>query len=161
MSPRVVAAPSLATPELQYERGAGLGRSIVRDTAKDTFAAMTAGPVLPTLLLDQGAWDLCVDAAGNLAVAQPPYATAQDVSSAIRTFLGECWYQTDLGVQYQGILGKNPSLSFVRAQMEAAALSVPGVISAVCTLQAVSNRQVTGQVQFTDSGGTTQTIPIG
>ena len=114
------------------------------------------------MLLQQGAWDLCVDAAGNMAVAQPPYATAQDVCSAIRTFLGDCWYDTSLGVQYRpGILGTKPSLAFVRAQMEAAALSVPGVVSAICILQAVSGRQITGQVQFTDVNGVTQTIPIG
>jgi hypothetical protein len=123
---------------------------------------MSSGPTLPTMLLDQGSWDLCVDAAGNLAVALPPYSTAQDVSSAIRTFLGECWYNTSLGVQYQGeILGENPQLSFVRSQMEAAALSVPGVVSATCSLQAVNGRQLTGQVEFTDVNGVTQTIQIG
>lgn len=123
---------------------------------------MTTGATLPTLLLQQGAWDLCVDAAGNMAVAKPPYATAQDVSSAIRTFLAECWYDTTLGVQYQGtILGKNPPLAFVRSQMEDAALSVPGVIAAICTLQSVNGRAVTGQVQFTTTDGTTQTITIG
>ena len=122
---------------------------------------MSAGPTLATLLLDQGSWDLCLDAAGNFAVAKPPYATAQDVSSAIRTFLDECWYNSSLGVQYQNILSKNPPLSFLRSQMEDAALSVPGVISALCTLQAVNGRRVTGQVQFTTVDGTTQTIAIG
>lgn len=122
---------------------------------------MSAGPTLATLLLDQGSWDLVIDAAGNMAVAKPPYATAQDVSSAIRTFLGECWYDSSLGVQYRNILGKNPPLSFLRSQMEDAALSVPGVTDALCTIQAVSGRSVTGQVQFTTVDGTTQTIAIG
>ena len=122
---------------------------------------MSAGPTLATLLLDQGSWDLCLDAAGNMAVAKPPYATAQDVSSAIRTFLGECWYDSSLGVQYRNILGKNPPLSFLRSQMEDAALSVPGVTAALCTIQSISGRSVTGQVQFTTVDGTTQTIAIG
>jgi len=57
---------------------------------------------MDTLLLDLDNWDLTVDAAGNWAVASPPYAIAQDVASAIKTFqlqagpndpvLGECWY---------------------------------------------------------------------
>jgi hypothetical protein len=114
-----------------------------------------------TLLLDQGTWDLCLDAFGNIAVASPPYAIAQDVSSAIRTFLGEVYYDTTLGVQYKGkILGKNPPLSFIRSQIEAAALSVAGVVSAVCTIQTVSGRTITGQVQFTDVNNVTQTLAI-
>jgi hypothetical protein len=122
---------------------------------------MSAGPTLATLLLDQGSWDLCLDASGNIAVANPPYATAQDVSSAIRTFLAEVWYDSSLGVQYQGkILGQNPPLSFIRTQMEAAALSVAGVVSATCTINAIVGRSITGQVQFTDINGVTQTVAI-
>lgn len=116
---------------------------------------------MATLLLDQGSWDLCLDANGNIAVANPPYATAQDVSSAIRTFFGEVYDDTTLGVQYFGkILGKNPPLSFVRSQIEAAALSVPGVVTAVCTIQAISGRAITGQVAFTDVNNVTQTLAI-
>ena len=40
-----------------------------------------------TLLLDQTEWDLVLDASGNIALASPPYALAQDVASAVRTFL--------------------------------------------------------------------------
>jgi hypothetical protein len=117
---------------------------------------------MPTLLLDQDNWDLCLNANGSIAVAQPPYATAQSVSSAIRTVLGECYYDTTLGVPYFGnILGKNPQLTYVIAQMEAAALSVAGVISAVCTIQIVKNRAVTGKCVFTDSDGNTQTVAFG
>lgn len=123
---------------------------------------MTAGPTLPSMLLDQSNWDLCVDANGSIAVAQPPYATAQSVSSAIRTFLAECWYDTSLGVPYSSsILGKNPPLTYLIAQMEAAALSVAGVVSAVCTIFSVKGRAVTGQVEFTDSDGNTQTVGLG
>ena len=122
---------------------------------------MTTAATTSTLLLDIGAWDLVVDAAGNLAVANTPYATAQDVSSAIRTFLGEVFYNTAIGVQYFGkILGKNPPLSFIRSQIEAAALSVPGVVTAVCTIQAISGRAITGQVAFTEVNNVTQTLAI-
>lgn len=114
-----------------------------------------------TLLLDQGSWDLVLDAFGNIAIAAPPYALAQDVSSAIRTFLGEVYYNTALGVQYFGkILGKNPPLSFIVAQIEAAALSVAGVVSAVCTISSVSGRAISGQVEFTDVNNTTQVLSI-
>lgn len=116
---------------------------------------------MPGLLLDQDNWDLCVDANMSIAFAKSPYSTAQSVSSAIRTVLGECYYDQSLGVPYFGnIFGKNPPLTYLIAQMEAAALSVPGVVSAVCTIQSAENQVVSGQVVFTDSNGTTQTIAL-
>ena len=45
-----------------------------------------SAPPYSTLLLDPDTWDLTVDNNGNIAVAAPPYAVAQDVASAIRTF---------------------------------------------------------------------------
>lgn len=119
---------------------------------------MSSGQTQATLLLDQDSWDLCVDANMSIAFARPPYATAQSVSSAIRTRLGECYYDTTLGVPYGDILGKNPPLTYLITQMEAAALSVPGVVSATCTISSVKDRTVTGQVEFTDSSGNTQTV---
>ena len=53
-----------------------------------------------TLLLDASAWDLVLDANGDIALAAPPYAVAQDVASAISLFLGELWYDTTQGVPY-------------------------------------------------------------
>ncbi len=39
-----------------------------------------------TLLLDTDEWDLVLDANGDIALADEPYAISQDVASAIRTF---------------------------------------------------------------------------
>lgn len=109
-----------------------------------------------TLLLDVDSWDLVVDANGNIAVADEPYALAQDAASAIKTFLGEVFYNTTIGVPYfQSILGQNPSLDFIKSQLEAAALTVPGVVSAKCFITSVTNRKVSGQVQTTDANGVT------
>lgn len=119
------------------------------------------GTVFNTLLLDLDNWDLCVDANGNIAMAAAPYALAQDVASAIKTFLGEVWYDTTLGIDYFGIiLGKNPPASIFRELMVNAAMSVPGVVSAICVISAFdpSNREASGQVQFTDTSGTTGTV---
>lgn len=114
-----------------------------------------------SLLLDQSSWDLVVDAYGNIAVAGPPYSVAQDVACAVRTFQSEVFYDTSLGVQYFGkILGKNPPLSFIAAQIEAAALSVAGVVSATCTINSVSGRSISGQVKFTDVNNVTQVLQI-
>jgi hypothetical protein len=112
-----------------------------------------------TLLLDTGLWDLCKDANGNIAMATGPYALAQDVASAIKTFLGEVWYDTTLGIPYLSqILGKTPPITLFQQYMVDAALTVPGVVKATCVISSFEGRTVTGQVQFTDSTGTTQTV---
>ncbi len=112
-----------------------------------------------TLLLDIAAWDLVLDSAGNIALAQPPYAVAQDVASALRTFLGECWYDTTIGVPYwQQLLGYSPTQAQVEAALSTAALTVPGVVSATTSITSFTNGTVNGQVQFTTSDGTTTTV---
>lgn len=130
---------------------------------------------MDTMLLAIDTWDLCLDAAGNIALATEPYALAQDVASAIRTFLlgqgdaasiavsGECWYDDTIGIPYfDQILGKNPPLSVLVGFMEAAALTVPGVKSATVVLQSFNptTRVAIGQVQFTDTNGVVGTVSI-
>lgn len=129
-------------------------------TAKTIAAAIAAGSK-STLLLDNSYWDLVLDSNGNIAVAAPPYAVAQDVASAIKTFEGEVYYDTTLGVPYfQQILGMTPPLSVFQADMVAAALTVPSVQSAVCTIQSFQGREIKGQVQFTTSAGQTGSVTI-
>jgi hypothetical protein len=112
-----------------------------------------------TLLLDQIQWDLVLDSSGNIAMAAPPYALAQDVASAIRLFLGELWYDTTQGIPYfQDILGQLPPASLITGYMEAAALTVPGVVTAQCIITSFTNRQVSGQVQFIDENGETNSV---
>jgi hypothetical protein len=102
------------------------------------------------------AWDLCLDASGNIAMATGPYSLAQDAASACRTFVGECWYDTTIGVPYwQEILGHFPTLTLVKAQLVAAAMTVPGVESAQVFISGVVGRQLQGQVQVTDADGNT------
>jgi hypothetical protein len=122
-----------------------------------------SGP-FSTLCLDVSTWDLIADASGNVAVANPPYAVAQDVASALKTFFGEVWYDDTIGVPYlTTILGRVPPLSVFKQQMVSAALTVPSVVSAVCTIQNYSRvtRLVIGQVQFTTQNGTVGTVGIG
>jgi hypothetical protein len=109
-----------------------------------------------TLLLDRSTWDLVLDARGNLAVADNPYAIAQDVSSAVRLFKGELWYDTAKGVpHFQEILGHQPSLPVLKAAIKAAAETVPEVVTATVFVSGVRKREVTGQIQITDSSGRT------
>ena len=103
-----------------------------------------------TLLLDRTTWDLVLDSSGNIAMASDPYSIAQDVASAVRTFLGECWYDTTKGVPYwNDILGKQPTLGVVKKDIVNAALTVQEVISAQCFITDFSfaTRVLKGQVQ--------------
>lgn len=107
-----------------------------------------------TLLLDQEAWDLMVDADGNIAVASEPYALAQDAASYIKLFQGELWYDTTRGIPYfSQILGKLPPIGVMKTAFVDAAELVPGVIAAQCFISSTANRIVQGQVQILDETG--------
>jgi hypothetical protein len=112
---------------------------------------------MKTLLLSQDLWDLVVDVAGNIAVATDPYAIAQDVASSCRVFKGEVWYDTARGVPYfPSILGQAPPASFIKAQLAKAAALIQGCNNPVVVLTGLMNRQLSGQVQFTDIAGRQQ-----
>ncbi len=109
---------------------------------------------MDTLFLLPGTWDLTLDSSGNIALASDPYSLAQDAASACRTFLGECYYDTTIGIPYwTEILGHLPTLQYVKAQLAAAAETVPGVVSAQVFITGFVNRQIQGQVQVTDPNG--------
>lgn len=112
-----------------------------------------------TLLLDQTAWDLVLDANGNIAFAAPPYAIAQDVASAVRTFLGELWYDTTQGIPYwTQVLGKLPPVSLLIEMINTVALTVPGVVTVQTFINSFSDRQITGNIQFVDENNETHTV---
>lgn len=110
---------------------------------------------MDTLLLDRTKWDLVADAAGNIAMASNPYALAQDAASAIRLFQAELWYNVAKGVPYwTDILGQSPPpISLIKAEFEAAALTVPDVVQAKCFITSFTERTIGGQVQVTDTAG--------
>ena len=115
-----------------------------------------------TLLLDQDAWDLVLDINSNIALAEVPYSIAQDVASAARTFLGECWYDNDLGVPYwQQILGELPPLQYVSQQYVTQSLTIPNVVSAQVQFNSFEDRILSGQILVVDTDGTTNTVAFG
>lgn len=112
-----------------------------------------------TLLLDQTAWDLVLDASGNVAMASPPYAIAQDVASAIRTFTGEVYYDTTQGIPYwTQVLGKLPPASLLIEMINQQALTVPGVVSVQTFISSFDERGVTGYIEFVDANNVSQTV---
>lgn len=118
---------------------------------------------MKSLLLDTVAWDLVLDAAGNLAVCTEPYAISQDVACALRLFSGELWFDVSKGIPYFAtILGKTPPIEYFKAQMVRAAMTVPGVVSAVCVIETFTpqTRAVVGYVKFTDTSGITGSVAL-
>ena len=116
-----------------------------------------------TLLLDNTTNDLVLDAAGNIAVASEPYSLAQDAASVIKTFLGECYWDTSLGIDYFRLVfkGPPPSISTLKQLFVNAALTVPGVSSAQCFFTNASGRMLQGQIQVTSaSTGQTAVVPF-
>jgi hypothetical protein len=112
-----------------------------------------------TLLLDTDQWDLVLDASGNIAMATPPYSLAQDVASAVRTFLGEVYYDTTQGIPYfEEVLGQVPPAALLTQLISNQALTVPGVVTAQCVITSFNAGAVTGQIQFTDESGETTIV---
>lgn len=111
---------------------------------------------MQSLKLDPDTWDLTLDANRNIAIASEEESLAQDAACAIKLFRGELYYDTTKGVPYfKQILGKLPPLTLIKSLYVAAAMTVPGVVRAVCFLRSIVNRQLTGQVQVTDKSGNT------
>lgn len=111
-----------------------------------------------TLLLSSS-WDLSLDANNNVALATGNYALAQDAASAVRTFAGEVYYNSLLGLPYWlSILGQLPPLNFLRSQYVAAARAVPGVAKVQVFFSSFVNRQLSGQVQITSVSGQTSAV---
>jgi hypothetical protein len=120
---------------------------------------------MKSFLLDLDNWDLTVDAAGNFpAICEAPYAVAQDVATAVRTFVGDCWYDASLGIPYfEEVLGFHPPVALFQELMVDAALSVVGVVDSpapVCTITDFTQRVVKGSITFTDNLGNEQTVTL-
>jgi hypothetical protein len=114
---------------------------------------------MKTLLLDRTAWDLVLDTSGNIALASNPYAIAQDVASAVKLFAGECWFDTTKGIPYfDQVLGHLPPQSVVKAYVENAALTVPEVAEAQCTLVSLKGRVLAGQIDVIDTAGVSHNV---
>jgi hypothetical protein len=114
-----------------------------------------------TLLLDPETWDLTVDAFGNIAMASPPYALAQDVASAVKLFQGELWFDTTKGIPYfRDILGLRPPVQLLKRYIEEAAFTVEGVIKAKCVITSTANRFVRGDIRFVDETGVNSNIKL-
>lgn len=115
---------------------------------------------MTSLLLDGADWDLCVDRNGDLALCTSPYDVAQDVACALRTFQGECWYDTGRGLPYfSKLLGRSHNEASFIALAEEVAATVPGVESARCIAALNrSDRRLHGTIELTLRNGETTRV---
>lgn len=110
--------------------------------------------ILSTLKLDPQTWDLTVDALGDIAVDSTSYAVAQDVASAVQTVQGELYFDTTQGIPYRTqVWGQNYVPQLVKAFIEKAALTVPGVKEALATIDLSKSRVLTGDIRVIDENG--------
>jgi len=102
--------------------------------------------------------DLMLDSAGNLAMVSGSQRLAQDVACAIRTVAGEVIYDETLGIRwFDDALGQTINPALIKADCEAAALTVPGVQSVQVFLTGLTARSLSGQVQITGTDGSVTT----
>ena len=110
---------------------------------------------MDSIFVDSVNNDLAVDINGNLQIATGGFALALAAACAIRTFQSEVYYDSTQGLPYfQAILGKNPPLEYVRARLADAALNAdPDIVASQVYFSSLTNRDLSGQVQTTDSTG--------
>lgn len=110
---------------------------------------------MKTLLLDVVAWDLCMDAKRNIALAANPYAIEQDVSSSCQTLAGEVRQDTTRGIPlWKDVFQNVYPIALLKEDLVTEANRVPEVNGAVVYLDAITKRTVTGQVQVQTDYGT-------
>ena len=115
-----------------------------------------------TLFLLPDPWDLALDTDGNIATATSTYQRAQDIASKCRVFIQDLYYQQSAGIPYlESILGKNTyPIGLYQSELYKAAMSVDGVVSVNIKLNQLSDRKLTGMIEFTDIEGNSATVGL-
>ena len=116
-----------------------------------------------TLLLDSN-WDLTLDKAGRIAIAEGAYATAQNVANECRLFTDDACFETERGIPYYLVaLGRKLSPSVLRARLRDAAMlveDVEDVTEVVLESLDTETRRVTGEIQFTSREGENASVEL-
>ena len=114
------------------------------------------------MFLNPDTWDLDIDASGNIAMADAPWACAQDAASACRLWKGESFYDTSRGIPYQqAILGQQPPPQLLAGWYQTEAETVPNVEKATVALQFTrASRALGGQIQLTLTDGSINNVNL-
>ena len=114
-----------------------------------------------TLYLDQDAWDITLDGAGNIKTVISPYADAQNVANAVRLFTRDAYIRQRQGVPHFDLdLGVKPALSEVRAVYRETALAVENIADATVDIVGLDTetRAMTGTIHATSESGETVNV---
>lgn len=116
-----------------------------------------------TLLLD-GDWDITLTEAGNLALAEGGYATAQNVANECRLFTQDAFFAQDDGIPWYVVqLGKPLARSVASSRMRQAASDVAGVVSVESvTVEDIDpvTRIMDGTIRLTTTEGTSVAVDL-
>lgn len=116
-----------------------------------------------TLLLNSN-WDLTLDKAGRIAIAEGAYATAQAVANECRLFTDDAYFEPGRGIPYYLIaLGRKLSPSVLRARLRDAAMlveDVEDVTEVVLESLDTETRRVTGEIQFVSVEGENASVEL-
>lgn len=115
-----------------------------------------------TLRLSEN-WDIDIDGAGRIVVADGVYATAQDVANVIRLFTREAYFDQQRGIPHFDIdLGVKPSPSVVRSRYRRAAMQVTNVANAAVEIEGIdeATREMRGEITLTCADRSTATVEI-
>lgn len=116
---------------------------------------------MDSIKLDIDTWDIALTAGGSIAVVSSTERVAQDVSTYVRTWQGECWYDTDAGIPYLNReLATLPPAELVRERARRRALEVPNVLTATVTLTDFAERVLTGNIHVTTDDGDSVDVGI-
>ena len=115
-----------------------------------------------TLFLLPDTWDLTLDTNGNIATATSTYQRAQDIASKCRVFTKDLYYQQSSGIPYsESILGRNTyPIGLYQSELYKNGMSVDGVVSVNIKLNQLSDRKLTGMIEFTDIEGNSATVGL-
>jgi hypothetical protein len=108
---------------------------------------------------------VCLTGTGKIRVTDSePYATAQAAANECRRFVGDSYFDHDIGIpHYRVELGRPPTDAVLRAQVRKAALRVNDV-AAVLSVELDGfdreTRTLTGRVSFTTRSGVNMAITI-
>lgn len=112
---------------------------------------------MKTLRLNEN-WDIYVDEAGNIALADGDYGVAQTAANKVRLFTNDAYFDQTKGIPHFDIeLGKNYNVSeaVLTNRIRKEVLSVDGVTDAKVQLEKESGgRVIGGNILITTNTGT-------
>jgi len=115
-----------------------------------------------SLYLDPDSWDLTLNANGALKTVSNPYSIAQDVACALKTVLGECYFDNTIGIPYyEQLLGRPVTISTVISKLKTESERLSTVKSANVTLVPDRSTRVTkGYITITDTNSESSTLVL-